>query len=130
MKDYFTLPELCVTGEPLDNVPDWDAVDNLRYLTTNLLNPIRELHNRVLTVNSGYRSQAVNKAIGGAETSQHRVGSACDFTAGSIEDNKILFELIKKSGFVWDQLIFERGGVWIHVSLVKNGNRNQVLTLG
>ena len=51
-----------------------------------------------IIVNSGYRSQTVNKAVGGVPTSQHRRGEAADITAGSVKKNKRLFNILKNNG--------------------------------
>ena len=80
-------------------------------------------------VTSGYRSPAVNKAVGGARNSQHMLGEAADITVNSREGNKKLFEIIRDH-LSFDQLINERDFSWIHVSFKSvGGNRRQVLKL-
>ena len=128
MPSYFTLPELCVTGQQIDNIPDWGQVESLRLLTVQLLNPIRELVKRVVHVNSAFRCPAVNTAIGGAKDSQHMClgpWAAADLTVGSIADNKQLFDMIIKSGLTFDQVWLEKGGLWVHASLSSVKNRQQ-----
>jgi hypothetical protein len=125
---YFTLPELCATSCDIDNVPDWEHVENLRKLVTEVLIPVRELAKRAIHVKSAYRCPAVNKEVGGVENSQHLRGQAADISVGSIEDNKLLFDQIIKSGLTLDQLILERGGVWIHISIAPRP-RQQILRL-
>ncbi|MEM7212941.1 MAG: D-Ala-D-Ala carboxypeptidase family metallohydrolase [Pseudomonadota bacterium] len=58
--------------------PPADVVDNLRYLCTSTLQPIRDRLGFPIRITSGYRSPAVNQAVGGAATSQHLFGQAAD----------------------------------------------------
>jgi len=123
----FTLEELCVTSQKMDNTPTKEAVVALRELVENVLQPARDILGSAITVNSGYRSPVVNKAIGGAATSQHMKGEAADIRCA---DNKKLFEIIRNN-FVFDQLIHEFGDdkqpQWVHVSYKTQGNRNEIL---
>ena len=95
------------------------------------LDPIREAWGNPIAVNSGYRSLALNVAVGGSPSSQHLTGEAADITTGSIGGNKRLFDLIQEIGVDFDQLIDENGYQWIHISCRYNGkgNRKQVLHL-
>lgn len=116
----------------IDNTPPQEVIDNLKYLCENLLQPVRDIVGAI-TINSGYRSPAVNKAVNGAKNSQHLTGQAVDFEAVNYS-NIELGKKIEESGLLFDQLIYEfvkktdgKAG-WIHLSLVKNGkNRRQVL---
>jgi hypothetical protein len=65
----------------------------------------------------------LNTAIGGASKSQHVKGEAIDLTAGSIEENKKLYDWMVKN-IEFDQLINEYNYKWIHVSFKMSGNRN------
>jgi hypothetical protein len=128
---YFTLKELTRTSTDKTNVPGTVETENLTNLVDKLLDPVREKWGKPIRINSGYRSIAVNLAVGGSATSQHLKGEAADITAGSKEENKKLFELIK-FGFVFDQLIDETDYTWLHVSLKRSGvgvNRQQILHL-
>lgn len=131
---YFTLKELTYSDTAsqlgLDNTPGVTESDNLIYLVEKLLDPIRERYGAPIIVTSGYRSPAVNEAVGGVATSQHLRGEAADISAGDVTLNKQLFELIRTSGLEFDQLIDEKNYQWVHVSLTSRGtNRNQVLHL-
>lgn len=123
---YFTLSELTKTNTGLYNEPGDDIKEVLIQLVRNVLEPAREKLGMPITVNSGYRSIAVNRHVGGARNSQHCTGQAADLTC---KDNKRLFEILK--GMNFDQLISERGTLenpaWIHVSFSAHGNRNEVL---
>ena len=120
---YFTLEELTVTNSGLPNVPNSVEIANLKSLVTNILDPLRKEFGMPIKVNSGYRSQAVNKAVGGAASSQHVKGQAADITSS---DNKKLFELIRAK-FKFTQLINEKNLSWIHVSYDSANLKNQVL---
>lgn len=129
---YFTINELTASSTAkargIDNTPDATARRNLQSLTDRVLNPIRELCGRPITVNSGYRCPALNKAVGGATSSQHMTGEAADITTGTKAGNKELFDRIAASGIPFDQLIDEKGFSWIHISYSPR-NRRQVLHL-
>ena len=126
---YFSLEELTVTHENLDNTPGPTARKNLKVLVDNLLDPLRRMIDEPIAVNSGFRTLAVNKAIGGAQKpiSQHTKGEAADIECF---DNAKMFQVIREH-FQFDQLIWEKGNDkqpdWVHVSYKANGNRNQIL---
>jgi len=125
---YFTIEELTQTDTGLKNVPNSVEIENLKYLVDKILDPAREALGVPIIVNSGFRSKKVNKAIGGASTSQHTKGEAADITT---KDNKKLFDWIRDN-CEFDQLIWEFGTAkspaWVHVSLKRNGkNRKEVL---
>ena len=125
---YFTLAELCSTNSGLTNMPDWEQVDNLYLLTEMVLDPLRALYGRAIKVNSGYRSVDVNKAIGGARTSQHLFGLAADITGGDKVSNAQLYNLIV-AHLPFDQVINERDFAWVHVSVSNVKNRMEQLKL-
>jgi len=75
---YFKLEELTKTNTGLDNTPTEGVKIALQRLVTNVLDKVRELHGKPITVNSGYRSPLVNKKVGGSSTSQHVKGEAAD----------------------------------------------------
>lgn len=115
----------------IENNPTHDDIKRMHYLMEKCLDPIREAWGNPITVNSGFRSPALNVAVGGSPTSQHLTGEAADITTGSIGGNKLLFDLIQQIGVDFDQLIEEEGYRWIHISCRYNGkgNRKQVLHL-
>jgi uncharacterized protein YcbK (DUF882 family) len=133
MAKYFTTRELCqsnvATLRKIDNTPPPEVVSSLVELIENLLDPVREQWGASLTVNSGYRCPELNRAVGGATTSQHLTGEAADITTGSVAENRRLFEMIADSGLVFDQLIDERDYRWLHLSYCKSANRRQILHL-
>ena len=129
---YFTFDELCksATAEAkgIDNTPTEEVKKNLENLVKYVLDPLREKYGKPIYVNSGYRSEALNKAVGGSKTSQHVLGMAADIDARTTKGNEELFDLIAKN-FVFDQLIDEKDYSWIHVSFDPKRLRNQILHL-
>ena len=126
---YFTLEEMCVTKTGIANIPTWQAVENLKALVNNVLDPIRTAWGKPINITSGYRCKAVNKAVNGSDNSQHTFGYAVDIDIGTPEQNKELFEFILKNGYGFDQLIDENNYSWIHLSYKCTGNRQQILRL-
>lgn len=108
--------------------PTQDVVDNLTELTVRILQPLRDLYGKPITVNCAYRCTRTNKAVGGVSTSQHQLGQAADITAGSREENKILYDTIRDN-LVYDQLINEDDYSWVHVSYSLKHNRNMAFAL-
>ena len=86
---YFTIAELCKSTTALVN---------------NVLDPLREWYGKPITVNSGFRCPALNKAVKGSATSQHMTGQAADIDTGDRQQNKLLFDYIQKN-LPFDQLI-------------------------
>lgn len=133
MAKYFTINELTLSRtaavRKIDNTPPPEALKALTELAEGVLDPVREMWGAPLTVNSGYRSAALNKAVGGSPSSQHLRGEAADITTGTREDNRKLFDMIAAGNFDFDQLIDERGYSWLHISYRKNANRRNILHL-
>lgn len=124
---YFTLEELCSTKTGITNIPSWQAVENLKALVNNVLDPLRESWCKPIIVTSGFRCKAVNDKVGGVATSQHTKGQAVDLDIGTTEQNKELFDFICKSGLTFDQLLLENNGAWVHISYNINKNKQQIL---
>lgn len=129
---YFTIRELTASSTArargIDNTPNAQVEANLTKLIDAVLDPVRRIWGRPITVNSGFRCPALNAAVRGVANSQHLTGEAADITTGSREGNRELFEKISRSGVPFDQLIDESGYSWIHVSY-SGRNRRQVLHL-
>lgn len=136
---HFSIQELTHSDtairKGIDNTAPKEAQENLTRLVDKVLDPLREAWGGPITVTSGYRSAALNKAVGGSATSDHLKGCAADITVGSRAQNKKLFMLIQKLGLPFDQLIHEKGSVkdgpdWVHVSYRRvEQNRKQILYL-
>ena len=129
---YFTFKEMIQSdtakSKNIDNTPNWDEIDNLKKLIEAILDPLRQWYGKSIYVNSGYRSEALNKAVGGSKSSQHVLGMAADIDTYNPDENRKLFEYIKDN-LEFDQLIDEKNMQWIHVSYNEGHNRKQVLHL-
>lgn len=130
---YFNLKELIkctiAIARGIINVPNKNEEANLIALVDNVLDPLREAYGKPIIVTSGYRSEQLNRMLGGAKTSQHVKGQAVDIRSveDTYEENKKLFDLIVKLNLPFDQLIDEYNYDWVHVSYSKDKNRKQLL---
>lgn len=124
LSENFTLDELTVTSTSGSNIPDKCHIEKLLYLGQYLLQPIRDEFGRV-DVNSGYRSLAVNAAIGGSETSQHPKGEAADIRTPDADLWEVYLWILDNLSF--GQCIYEESGAakWIHISLPRLDKPNQ-----
>jgi hypothetical protein len=118
----------------IDNSPTEEHLVNLKKVANNIFEPLRSHFNVPIGISSGYRSEALNKAIGGSKTSQHCKGEALDIDAdifGKLA-NVDIFNYIKDN-LDFDQLIWEYGNdinpAWVHCSYKSKGNRKQILKL-
>ena len=76
--EFFTLEELSCTSQRLPNDPCLITRQELAELCRVILDPLRRHLGKPITVTSGYRSQTVNAAVGGAPRSDHVKGRAAD----------------------------------------------------
>lgn len=128
---HFTLEEMTLSQtaarEGIDNKPSPDIVKNLR-VTCELLERVRTLLGNVpILVSSGYRSPALNKAVGGSKNSAHMSGFAVDFTAPAFGTPLRIARAVSGSDLMYDQLIHEFG-VWVHLGLSAGAPRRQDLS--
>lgn len=133
---HFTFKEFTrsATAERLsiDNQPEHnneqDVYARIELLVVKLLDPIRDYVAEPIYINSGYRSQELNKAVGGVHDSQHRKGQAADIRIGSITGHllaDLFWEIADR--FDYDQMIYYRKQGFIHISYVsKIENRREV----
>jgi putative chitinase len=122
---HFSLAELTVTNQKIDNTPSKEVIEVLR-TTAFYMEKVREiLGNVAITVNSGYRSPDVNRAVGGTSNSSHTYGYAVDFTAYGHTPLTIA-NILSKSNLKFDQLIYEK--TWVHISFDPR-MRGNILTL-
>lgn len=120
---HLTLAELIRSESAkrlgISNMPTDEHIENLKELAENIFEPIREHFKHPIYISSGYRSKALNAAIGGALNSQHNRGMAIDIDMdGTDIKNSAIFEYAKTLPF--DQLIWEFGTKenpdWVHIS--------------
>ena len=150
---HFTLGELCKTsaktpdgrsatqGDALlaKNIPSHVHIENLRRLCS-WLEMLRDEWNRrygegddPIIINSGYRSEAVNKAVGGVKGSNHLTGCAADIRVAGMEQALryavILLDISDQSREDFDELLLERsprGTYWLHFAVRPSDNRRKV----
>ena len=143
LSEHMTLAELTKTNTGIENVPNEAQVENLKRLCR-WLERLRRRWNDLyaddggvgmeepLIVNSGYRSAAVNKAVGGAPTSNHLTGCAVDIRVAGLEQllryAVILLDISDESKEDFDELLLERKGavMWLHFAVRPSGNRRKV----
>lgn len=135
LKEFTRSSVASVRG--IDNTPTFEVVDRLEELIVNILEPLRIAWGSGLRVTSGYRSEALNTAVGGSVSSVHRLGYAADIVPvnGKIaEFIKFAPRWLAQQGIRWDQLIDEtdsKGNRWLHVGVRSSSGaqRGQVLKM-
>ena len=141
LSPHFTLAEMCKTSAKTadGNIPSHVHIENLRRLC-GWLEMLRSEWNRrygegndPIIINSGYRSEAVNKAVGGVKGSNHLTGCAADIRVADIEQTLryavILLDISDDSREDFDELLLERsprGTYWLHFAVRPSDNRRRV----
>ena len=137
--EHFSLRELTrsatASRHGIANIPSEAEMGNIKY-TAEKLETIRAYVGRPLIVTSCFRSERVNKLVGGSPTSAHRHGLAADCDAmglKSLDFAKLVIKMRDEGKIAFDQLILEfpeRGdGAWVHIGFKRNATqRNQILT--
>lgn len=119
LSPHFTLAELTLsqTAERLglDNTPPPEVMEALRRTCLGLEAVRVRLGGAPILISSGYRSPAVNQAVGGSPNSQHTRGEAVDFTAPGFGGPRQVVDALADSEVPYDQLILEFGR-WVHIS--------------
>jgi hypothetical protein len=116
----------------ISNMPTPEHIENFKKLAENVFQPIRDYFGVPIRISSGYRSKALNAAIGGSLSSQHCQGEAIDIDMdGTTVTNAQIFNYIKDN-LIFDQMIWEFGTDknpdWVHVSYESTGKqRKQIL---
>ena len=145
LSPHFTLGELTKTSyHTLDgNIPSRVAIENLRNICENWLEDLRYSQNTLygnagdkempIIINSGYRSEEVNRKCGGAKGSNHLTGCAvdikCDGPVQMIRMAGILLDVADGTRRDFDELILEQRGstYWIHFAVRPKDNRRKIL---
>ena len=154
LSEHFTLAEMCKTsaktadgrsaqGDALlaKNIPSHVHIENLKRLC-GWLEMLRDEWNRrygegddPIVINSGYRSEAVNKAVGGVKGSNHLTGCAADIRVAGMEQALryavILLDISDESQEDFDELLLERspkGSYWLHFAVrpLSQENRRKI----
>ena len=115
LSEHFSLAELTKTKTGISNVPNEEQVANLKRLCK-WLDKLRKRWNDLygegddpIVINSGFRSAAVNKAVGGVPMSNHLTGCAVDIRYIGIEQAlryaAILLDISDLSREDYDELL-------------------------
>lgn len=128
---HFVLGEFTrsstATKRGIDNTPSQAHLANLRELAATL-ELVRSVLGHPIHISSGYRSPALNRAVGGSVTSDHANGLAADFTCPGFGSVQPVCEAILAAGIQFDQLIYEQGATeWVHLG-IGTRMRRQVLS--
>ena len=141
LSQHFTLGELCKTSVKTKdrNIPSHVHIENMKRVTGWLEMLRSEWNNRYgdgddpIIINSGYRSPAVNKAVGGVATSNHLTGCAVDIRVLGMEQllryAVILLDISDESQEPFDELLIERnskGSYWLHFAVRPENNRRKL----
>lgn len=117
----------------IDNSPTIPQLRNIRDAAEDLFDLLRDWVGGPVKINSCFRSEELNKRIGGARSSQHLANNGAAFDIDDTYGHKTnaqMFYYIKEN-LDFDQLIWEFGDDdnpdWVHVSYKSEGNRKQVL---
>ena len=140
LSQHFTLGELTKTSSKTadKNIPSHVHIENLRRLC-GWLEMLRDEWNRCygegddpIIINSGYRSEAVNKAVGGVKGSNHLTGCAVDIRVTGMEQALryavILLDISDQSREDFDELLLERsprGTYWLHFAVRPPSQENR-----
>lgn len=139
LSPHFKLAELTVTQQPFANVPGPAEIAALTALCVHVLEPVRKHFGKPVRVNSGYRSDRVNRAVGSSRTSQHRRGEAGDIEIDGVPNAELACWI--RDNLAFDQVILEAyhpgqpNSGWVHVSYSGRSKRggskgiNSVLTM-
>jgi len=132
ISNHISFKEATYSNTALDkgisNEPNAEQLSNMKRVAELVFEPLRAWYGKPIKINSFFRSEKLNVAVGGAKNSDHKFGRAIDISAGSKVENKKLFDWLK-ANIEYDQLINEYDYRWVHVSYNINKNRKQVLVI-
>ena len=112
----------------LDNTPPPEAEKAIKNLVENLLMPLQKGAGETIYITSGYRSEEVNRLVGGKKNSQHMKGEAADCYTWGLPG---LFWELEYNELEFDQAILYHDRDILHLSLKLNGeNRRQLIEVG
>lgn len=119
----------------IDNIPNDEHLKNLQVVVDEIAQPLRDHFGKPVRINSGYRSPALNDAIGGSKKSQHSKGEALDLEIDGVSNMEVADWITENCDY--DQVILEfynpaegPNSGWVHASckadLSQNRKRNLI----
>ena len=143
LSEHFSLEEMTKTSvKGVRNIPNAAQTNNLKRLCGWLERLRLEWNSRYgdgddpIIINSAFRSETVNKAVGGAKNSNHMSGCAADIRVLGMEQMlryaTILLDISDKTNEDFDELLMERKGnsLWLHFAVRPDGNRRKIKFIG
>lgn len=132
-KSYFSVSEFTNSDTArklkIDNTPNVETLRNINELIS-FLNPIRDSYGFPIYITSGYRCEALNRAVKGAKNSAHLFGFACDMQVrGNLRTFANEFRMyLESNNLRYDELIFERNGSteWLHFAWKGKDNKQRM----
>ena len=139
LSENFSLDEVIrsatATKLGIDNIPEQEHLDNLQVVIDEIAQPLRDHFGKPVRINSGYRSPALNDAIGGSKKSQHSKGEALDLEIDGVSNMEVAGWITENCDY--DQVILEfynpaegPNSGWVHASckadLSQNRERNLI----
>lgn len=115
----------------IDNTPDATQLKAMKLVAKKIFQPVREHFGKPIRINSFFRSEKLNRAVGGSSRSSHCKGEAIDVSGTPYGlSNADIFHYIKDN-LEFDQIIWEFGNdsepQWVHLSYRKGNNRGIAL---
>ena len=153
LSQHYTLGEMTKTGTGIPNIPSRVSIENLRNLCENWLEEMRYDYNTLyclkpgedyetsqsvepVIITSGFRSEDVNRAVGGSPSSNHLTGCAVDIRCAGFEQAvryaTILLDIADDTRQDYDELFIERkkgGRYWLHFAVRPEDNRRKTMFL-
>ena len=133
LSDHFSLAEFTKSQtairKGIKNDPNDAAIENMRLLCENILEPVRQHYDIPFTLNSGFRCLALNEAVGSSSRSQHVTGQAADFEIPTIANKDLAHWIMDNLDYEQVLLEFYKEGDpssgWVHCSYDNGNNRKQ-----
>lgn len=144
LSEHFTLGELTKSSShpEIYNVPPPAYVENLRRVCQ-WLEMLRRVYSEVycdcadtpVKISSGYRSERLNRAVGGNKDSNHLTGCAADIVCSgcqqAVQYASVLIDCFAQMEERWDEIIIEKKYThyWLHFAVRPDNNRCKVTVI-
>jgi hypothetical protein len=116
----------------IDNFPSFEVVEHLEELITKFLEPLRTALGLPIVIGSGFRCPALNRAVGGSDTSVHPIGYAADISCPYMAFSKFkdyVVNWVQKNNIKFDQILIETeratGKQWLHIGLYNRSGQQR-----